>query len=62
MLKSHIFAHKQQSEDELSYGLIVIWEILESQSTYLEGKEGDLFSVLLRVRYCNKVNVSQGNL
>ena len=31
--------------------------MLENQAPYLEGKEADLFSVLLRVRYCNKVNV-----
>jgi CLIP-associating protein 1/2 len=46
-----------QSEEELEYGLIIIWEMLENQAPYLEGKEADLFSVLLRVRYCNKLNV-----
>ncbi|KAH9482989.1 Protein STU1 [Psilocybe cubensis] len=49
-----------RTEDELSYGLIVVWEMLEGQSTYLEGKEGDIFSMILRVRYCNKLNVLEG--
>jgi len=37
--------------------LILLWEMLENQGHYLEGRESDLFSVLLRVRYCNKLNV-----
>jgi CLIP-associating protein 1/2 len=49
--------HTFQSEEELEYGLIIIWEMLENQAPYLEGKEADLFSVLFRVRYCNKLNV-----
>jgi CLIP-associating protein 1/2 len=32
--------------------------MLENQATYLEGKESDLFSMLLRVRYCNEINAS----
>jgi len=36
----------------------VAWEVLENQSLYLEGKEGDLFSMILGVRYCNKITVS----
>lgn len=32
--------------------------MLENQATYLEGREADLFSMLLSLRYCNKVNVS----
>jgi CLIP-associating protein 1/2 len=47
-----------QSEDELEYGLIVIWEILENQAIYIEGREADIFSMLLSIRYCNKLNVS----
>jgi len=41
---------------------MVAWEVLESQSSYLDGKEGDLFSMILRVRYRNKVNVRIPNL
>ncbi|KAH6915150.1 clasp N terminal-domain-containing protein [Coprinopsis sp. MPI-PUGE-AT-0042] len=44
-------------EDILEYGLIALWEMLENQATYLEGREADLFSMLLSLRYCNKVNV-----
>ncbi|KAF6762767.1 clasp N terminal-domain-containing protein [Ephemerocybe angulata] len=46
-------------EDELEYALIIVWEMLENQGAYLEGREADLFSMLLRVRYCNKVNAFQ---
>jgi CLIP-associating protein 1/2 len=51
-----------KSEDELEYGLILLWEILENQPAQLEGKEGEIFSVLLRVRYCNMVNVRQSHI
>ncbi|KAG6855051.1 hypothetical protein C0991_005980 [Blastosporella zonata] len=51
------FLEPTKSEEELEYGLILLWEMLENQGKYLEGRESDLFSVLLRVRYCNKLNV-----
>ncbi|TFK27085.1 hypothetical protein FA15DRAFT_666821 [Coprinopsis marcescibilis] len=44
-------------EQELEYGLIVIWEMLENQGPYVENREADLFSLLLNLRYCNKINV-----
>lgn len=44
-------------EEVLEYGLIALWEMLENQATYLEGREADLFSMMLSLRYCNKVNV-----
>ena len=31
--------------------------MMENQGRYLEGRESDLFSALLRVRYSNKLNV-----
>ncbi|KAG6911650.1 hypothetical protein DXG01_007900 [Tephrocybe rancida] len=51
------FLDPAKPEEELEYGLILLWELLENQGQYLEGRESDLFSVLLRVRYCNKLNV-----
>lgn len=48
----------EQEEDELEYGLIVLWEMLESQAPYLEGREADMFSLLLQIRYSSKPNVS----
>ncbi|GLB33596.1 putative CLASP N terminal [Lyophyllum shimeji] len=51
------FLEPTRSEEEIEYGLILLWEMLENQGPYLEGRESDLFSVLLRVRYCNKLNV-----
>ncbi|KAL1706731.1 clasp N terminal-domain-containing protein [Schizophyllum commune] len=47
----------ERSEEELEYGLILLWEILENQWSLLEGREGDAFSALFQARYSNKVNV-----
>ncbi|CAA7260161.1 unnamed protein product [Cyclocybe aegerita] len=49
-----------RTEDELAYSLIIAWEMLESQSVYLEGKEGDMFLMILNVRYSNTANVLEG--
>jgi CLIP-associating protein 1/2 len=51
------YLEPSKQEDDLEYALIIVWEMLENQGPYLEGREADLFSMLLRVRYCNKVNV-----
>ncbi|RDB23289.1 Protein STU1 [Hypsizygus marmoreus] len=55
------FLDYTRSEEEIEYGLIVLWEMLENQRHYLDGKESDLFSVLLRVRYTNKLNVLEAS-
>jgi hypothetical protein len=55
-------ADHKQGEDELEYGLIVLWEMLESQAPYLEGREADMFSLLLQIRYSSKANVSISSL
>lgn len=39
-----------QNASELEYGLIVLWEMLEHQAPLLEGREADIFSLLLKVR------------
>jgi len=54
------YLEPSRSEEELSYGLVIIWEILENQAPYLEGRESDLMSMILRVRYCNKIDVLEG--
>ncbi|KAF5393903.1 hypothetical protein D9757_000210 [Collybiopsis confluens] len=46
-----------QDESTIEYGLMVVWQMLESQLMHLEGREGDVFTLLLRVRYCNKFEV-----
>jgi len=46
-----------KEEDVLEYGLIVLWEMLENQAPYLEGRESDMFTLLLQIRYSNKTNV-----
>ena len=51
------YLEPSKQEGDLEYALIIVWEMLENQGPYLEGREADLFSMLLRVRYCNKVNV-----
>lgn len=52
-------SHILQDEDLLAHGLIVLWELVENQASHVEGREADIFSVLLHVRYCNKINVSK---
>ncbi|KII95772.1 hypothetical protein PLICRDRAFT_48721 [Plicaturopsis crispa FD-325 SS-3] len=51
------FLDPSQAEDQLEHGLIVLWEMLENQAPNIEGREADIFSVLLKVRYCSKLNV-----
>ncbi|KAJ6510018.1 clasp N terminal-domain-containing protein [Mycena vitilis] len=46
------FLQPTKSEEENEYGLIAVWEMLENQSIHIEGREGDVFSLLLRIRYC----------
>jgi CLIP-associating protein 1/2 len=47
-----------QSESEIEYGLIVLWEVLEHLASCIESREADIFEVLLKIRYCNQANVS----
>ncbi|KAF7355127.1 hypothetical protein MSAN_01428300 [Mycena sanguinolenta] len=51
------FLEPTRSEEEIEYGLIVVWELLENQAIHVEGREGDVFSLLLRIRYCCHHNV-----
>ncbi|KAK7061538.1 clasp N terminal-domain-containing protein [Favolaschia claudopus] len=51
------FLQSDKSEEEIEYGLIVVWELLDNQAIYIEGREGDVFSLLLRIRYCCYHNV-----
>lgn len=46
-----------QEEDVLEYGLIVLWEMLENQPAYLEGRESEVLALLFRLRFANKQNV-----
>ena len=41
----------------LEYGLIVLWEMLENQPAYLEGRESEVLALLFRLRFANKQNV-----
>lgn len=46
-----------QEVEKLEYGLIALWEIIENQAVLAEGRENDLFTGLLRLRFCSKNNV-----
>ena len=46
-----------KNAEELEYGLIVLWEMLENQAPLLEGREADIFSLLLQIRYCAQMTV-----
>ena len=43
-----------QDEELLEYALIVLWEMLEHLPSPMEGRETDVFGILLRVRYSNR--------
>ena len=47
-----------QNGDMLEYGLIVLWEMLENQAPFLEGREATIFDTLLQIRYSDHTNVS----
>ncbi|KIJ70299.1 hypothetical protein HYDPIDRAFT_78420 [Hydnomerulius pinastri MD-312] len=51
------FLEPTKDTERLEYALIVVWEILENQAAFLEGRESELFSALFRVRYCNAADV-----
>ncbi|KAI0637821.1 clasp N terminal-domain-containing protein [Trametes polyzona] len=53
------FLEPHRNAEELEYGLIVLWEMLENQAPLLEGHEADIFSLLLQIRYCAQTNVMQ---
>ncbi|EIN10669.1 hypothetical protein PUNSTDRAFT_142631 [Punctularia strigosozonata HHB-11173 SS5] len=56
-LMNYLESKPSKGESELEYALIVVYELLEHQTSLLDGYESDLFTALLRVRYCNKLNV-----
>ncbi|KAI0829465.1 clasp N terminal-domain-containing protein [Trametes gibbosa] len=53
------FLDPRQNAEELEYGLIVLWEMLENQAPLLEGREADIFGLLLQIRYCAQMTVMQ---
>ncbi|CDO74043.1 hypothetical protein BN946_scf185043.g93 [Trametes cinnabarina] len=53
------FLDPVKNAEELEYGLIVLWEMLENQAPLLEGREADIFSLLLQIRYCAHMTVMQ---
>ncbi|KAH9853750.1 clasp N terminal-domain-containing protein [Lenzites betulinus] len=53
------FLDPRKNAEELEYGLIVLWEMLENQAPLLEGREADIFGLLLQIRYCAQMTVMQ---
>ncbi|KAF8631147.1 hypothetical protein AX15_002493 [Amanita polypyramis BW_CC] len=51
------YLNSAKDSEGTDYGLIVLFGMLENQALYLEGKEAELFSTFLRVRYCNRHEV-----
>ncbi|THH11551.1 hypothetical protein EW145_g600 [Phellinidium pouzarii] len=51
------FLTLERSDEELEYGLIALWEILDNQASLVEGREAAVFTHLLQIRFCNKINV-----
>ena len=35
----------------------MLWEMLENQAPLLEGREAEVFTALLQIRYCAQMNV-----
>ncbi|OBZ77060.1 Protein STU1 [Grifola frondosa] len=52
-------SNARKGAEELEYGLIVLWEMLENQAPLLEGREADIFNVLLQIRYYGQMTVMQ---
>lgn len=53
------FLDPQRDVQLLEYGLIVLWEMLTDQAPLLEGREADIFTVLLQIRYCAQSTIMQ---
>ncbi|KAJ8515986.1 hypothetical protein ONZ45_g6658 [Pleurotus djamor] len=51
------YLEPEKNEEAIEYGLIILWEMMENQASYLEGREADMFSLLLRIRFCQQNNV-----
>ena len=51
------FLEHDKPEEVLEYGLIVLWEMLDHQASYIEGHESEIFTLLFRIRYSNKHSV-----
>ncbi|KAH8106220.1 clasp N terminal-domain-containing protein [Cristinia sonorae] len=56
------FLETNKNARDLEYGLVVLWEMLENQALFLEGREADIFAVLLRIRYCGLPSILQATI
>lgn len=46
-----------QEPEILEHGLVVIWEMLEHQAPYIDGHESEIYNLIFRLRYANRVHV-----
>ncbi|EJT97660.1 hypothetical protein DACRYDRAFT_119320 [Dacryopinax primogenitus] len=53
------FLTPERNGDVLEFGLVLLWEMLQNQKPLLDGREMEMFSALLNVRWCNLPNVLQ---
>src|SRR5262249_33837453 len=51
------FLAPTRASEAIEYALIVLWEMVDKQTVYTEGREADLITCLLQIRYCNDANV-----
>ncbi|CCM02847.1 uncharacterized protein FIBRA_04959 [Fibroporia radiculosa] len=53
------FLDPQKDCETLEYGLIVLWELLANQAALVEGREAEIFTALLQVRYSARTSIMQ---
>ncbi|PCH41419.1 hypothetical protein WOLCODRAFT_89263 [Wolfiporia cocos MD-104 SS10] len=53
------FLDPRKDAELLEYGLIVLWELLANQTALLDGREADVFTILLGIRYSARPTVMQ---
>ncbi|EJD53867.1 hypothetical protein AURDEDRAFT_133525 [Auricularia subglabra TFB-10046 SS5] len=54
------FMETDKEENLLEHGLVVLWEMLESQASYIDGNESVIYNLLFRLRYANRLHVLEG--
>ncbi|KZT58787.1 ARM repeat-containing protein [Calocera cornea HHB12733] len=51
------FLVPERNGELLEFGLVLLWEMLENQRSLLDGRQMEMFTALLNVRWCNLPNV-----
>ncbi|KZO89873.1 ARM repeat-containing protein [Calocera viscosa TUFC12733] len=53
------FLIPERNGEILEFGLVLLWEMLENQRPLLDGRQMEMFTALLNIRWCNLPNVLQ---